>query len=102
MTNCRRKWLIYFFLFLIFLKINFIAFKKLPFSLASLAEKIPGLLFNDFTHIPESSDITGKFTKFEKYLAFNLELAIKVDPVSLGLGICSVFGEIFLYLFDNK
>ena len=46
-------------------------------------------------HKPESSEITGKFTYLEKYLAFNLALAKKVFPVSLGLFIFNELGEIF-------
>jgi len=53
-------------------------------------------------HKPESSEITGKFTYLEKYLAFNLALAKKVFPVSLGLFILSELGEIFLIFLFNK
>ena len=43
--------------------------------------------------------MTGKFINFEKNLAFNFALEEKVLPVSLGLLMLSVFGEIFFYSF---
>ena len=47
--------------------------------------------------------MTGKFDKsYLKYCAFNLEFDLKVLPVSFGLLILSIFGEIFLYLFDIR
>ena len=53
-------------------------------------------------HKPESSDITGKFTNFEKKFAFNFELDLNDLPVSFGLLIFNLTGDIFLNLFDNK
>ena len=38
----------------------------------------------------------------KKYLAFNFEFAENVLPVSFGLFILSVLGEIFLFFLDNK
>ena len=78
------------------------AFRKLPCFFAKRAEYIPGLLFNDLIHKPESSDITGYLTNFEKKIAFNFEFAEKVFPVSFGIGSFKNAGEIFLYFFDNK
>ena len=46
---------------------------------------MPGLLFNAFIQSPESSDITGISTNFEKNFAFNSEFLANVFPVSLGL-----------------
>ena len=54
-----------------FFKINFIAFTKPLFFLLVL-KYMPGLLFKAFIQIPESSEITGKFTNFEKKFAFNV------------------------------
>ena len=60
---------------------------------------MPGLLFNAFTHNPESSEITGNSTRFEKKATFSSELALNVLPVSFGLLIFKDMGEIFLYFF---
>ena len=53
-------------------------------------------------HKPESSEITGKSTNFEKKLTFNLEFPLNDLLVSFGLGILRETGETFLYFFDNK
>ena len=63
---------------------------------------MPGLLLSASIHKPESSDIIGKFTYFEKNLTLSLELEIKVLPVSFGLLIFNEIGEIFLYFFGSK
>ena len=54
-------------------KISFIAFKKLPFFLANLADCIPGRFFRTLIQRPESSEITGKFTNLEKKFALAAE-----------------------------
>ena len=46
--------------------------------------------------------MTGKLEKFEKYLAFSLEFAIKLFPVSLGLLILRDLGDIFFIFFDKR
>ena len=89
-------------MYLIFFKIYFIAFKKLPYLFANRAEYIPGLPFRAFMHRPESSDITGHSTYCEKYLTFNFELEINDLPVSFGLLIFKDCGDIFLYLLEIK
>ena len=54
-------------------------------------------------HNPESSDITGKSTNFEKYFTLSLELEINDLPVSLGLLMPNDDGEIFFsFLAINK
>ena len=70
--------------------------------MANLAEKIPGRLFRDLIQRPESSEITGYATYLEKYKAFNFEFDANVLPVSFGILIFSLFGEIFLNFFDIK
>ena len=55
-----------FFYPLSFFKIKNMAFRKLPCFFAKRAEYIPGLLFNDLIHKPESSDITGYLTNLRK------------------------------------
>jgi hypothetical protein len=70
--------------------------------LAHLAEKIPGFSLRDFIQSPESSEITGRLVNLEKYFTFNLALAKNVFPVSFGLLILSILGEIFLILLDSK
>ena len=85
-----------------FFKIDFMALEKPPFFFASLAEWMPGLLFKALIHKPESSEITGKSTNFEKKLTLSLEFDINVFPVSLGLFIFKVRGDIFLYFFEIK
>ena len=61
---------------------------------------MPGLLPRALMHKPESSDMTGYFTNFEKNLTFSFELAAKVFPVSLGLLIFNIIGDIFLYFLE--
>ena len=55
-----------FLFFSIFFNINFIAFLKLLYFLAHLAEWIPGFPPNALIHSPESSEITGKLVNLEK------------------------------------
>ena len=63
---------------------------------------MPGLLFIALIHRPESSEITGNSTYFEKKFALSFEFEEKVFPVSFGLMIFKDFGDIFLYFFDIK
>ena len=46
--------------------------------------------------------MTGKSVNSAKYFAFNFAFASKVLPVSFGLFIVSVVGDIFFILLDNK
>ena len=63
---------------------------------------MPGMLFNDLIHKPESSEITGYFTNLEKKFTFNFEFPLNDLLVSFGLGILREIGEIFLYFFESK